>query len=268
MDIDVLGGLDVFENGVPIAAAAPSERQVLALLAAHADMVVPVDVLAEELRALVPREQAHPVLRAAVRRLYERLDAAVAPCGDRTAGTALVRTADGYRLDTGGGSLDVREFAREADAGHLALARGEYATAADRLRSALRLWKGPAFDGVTPGPRLTDRIVELELARKTAVEGWVEAQLELDRLRRVLDGAGGAAGEAAPAFDGAGESRPVPGPGPRPLPRQFARVAEGDSGWNRMRPGRASARTAAPAAAPARGGIRLAACRMRHTHAR
>ncbi|MFE3288644.1 BTAD domain-containing putative transcriptional regulator, partial [Streptomyces sp. NPDC059233] len=149
MDIDVLGGLGVFENGVPIAPAAPSERQVLALLAAHADRVVPVDVLAEELRALVPREQAHPVLRAAVRRLSERLDAAVAPCGGRTAATALVRTADGYRLDTGGGRLDVREFAREADAGHLALARGEYATAAVRLRSALRLWKGPAFDGVT-----------------------------------------------------------------------------------------------------------------------
>ncbi|MGT2529193.1 AfsR/SARP family transcriptional regulator [Streptomyces nojiriensis] len=267
MDIDVLGGLDVFENGVAIAPAAPSERQVLAVLAAHADRVVPVDVLAEELRALVPREQTHPVLWAAVRRLYERLDAAVAPCGDRTAGSALVRTAHGYRLDTDGGGLDVREFAREADAGHLALARGEYATAAVRLRGALRLWKGPAFDGVTPGPRLTARIVELESARKSAVEGWVEAQLELDRLRRAFDGAEGGAGEPAPAFDGARENRPAPVPGLRPLPRQFALVAAGDSGWNRMRPGRASSRTTAPDAAD-RGGIRLAACRMRRTHAR
>ncbi|MFB6614390.1 BTAD domain-containing putative transcriptional regulator [Streptomyces sp. NPDC085524] len=266
MDIDVLGGLDVLEGGVPIAPATPSERQVLAVLAAYADHVVPAAVLAEELGALVPRERARPELRAAVLRLRERLAAAVAPCGDRTRtpGSVLVQTAGGYRLDTGGGRLDIREFAREADAGHLALARGEYAAAALRLRGALRLWRGPAFDGVTPGPLLTGRIAELESARRTAMEGWVEAHLELDGLRRSFDGTG----ERGPAFDEVRGSGPVLVPGLRSPSRQFAPAAAGDLGWNRLRPARGSTRTAAPAAAPDHRGIRLAACRMRHTHMR
>ncbi len=49
VDIDALGALEVRENGVSITPTAPKPRQVLALLALHADQVVPVSVLVEEL---------------------------------------------------------------------------------------------------------------------------------------------------------------------------------------------------------------------------
>ncbi|MBC7269088.1 MAG: winged helix-turn-helix domain-containing protein, partial [Streptomyces sp.] len=51
MQIDVLGILDVRVNGVSVAPTAPKPRQVLALLALHADQVVPVAALIDELWA-------------------------------------------------------------------------------------------------------------------------------------------------------------------------------------------------------------------------
>uniref|UniRef100_A0AAU2JTG1 OmpR/PhoB-type domain-containing protein n=1 Tax=Streptomyces sp. NBC_00049 TaxID=2903617 RepID=A0AAU2JTG1_9ACTN len=232
MDIDVLGGLEVLENGVPITPATPSARLVLAVMAAHADQVVPVAVLAEELAAHVPPEHARSVLHGCVRELRERLAAALPPGGPRSAETVLVQTPGGYLLDTGGGRSDLHEFAREAGAGYRAMARADYETAARRLRAALRLWKGPAFDGVPSGPRIAERTAELESTRKAVVEQWVEAQLALDRQRET---------RSAPAA-------PVLVPGPGGAPRQVSPVRPGDSGWGRLRPVRTPARTPIPTA--------------------
>lgn len=49
MDVRILGGLSVRENGVSITPTAAAPRQLLALLTASADQVVPVTVLTEEL---------------------------------------------------------------------------------------------------------------------------------------------------------------------------------------------------------------------------
>ncbi|WP_329383033.1 hypothetical protein OG625_20610 [Streptomyces sp. NBC_01351] len=272
MDIDVLGGLDVLENGVPIAPATPSERQVLAVLAVHADQVVPVAVLAGELEACAPPEQVHAVLEGCLQQLRERLAAAVAPGGRRTARTVLARAPGGYLLDTGGGRHDLREFEREAAAGRRAMARGEYANAAGLLRGALRLWKGPVLDGVTPGPRLAERVAELEALRKEAVEQWVDAGLALDGQREqgFPDSDGppddglpdGSLSDDALLDDELPEDElpeggltqaPTP-PGFRSLPRQFTPIGSGDTGRYRMRIVRiAPAPTATPAAPDRRG---------------
>ncbi|MFD9406127.1 BTAD domain-containing putative transcriptional regulator [Streptomyces sp. NPDC059989] len=212
MDIDVLGGLEVLENGVPIAPATPPARQVLAMLAAHADQVVPVAVLAEELAVLVPPEHARAALDSCVRLVRQRVAAAAAPGGGRTAESVLLQTPGGYLLDTGNGRSDLHEFAREAGAGYRAMARGDHESAARRLRGALRLWKGPAFDGVTPGPRLGERIAELEATRKAVAEQWVEAELALGRHREIRS-------ELA-------ELTPIPG---------ISGLRETDSGWGRRR---------------------------------
>ncbi|MFI8102810.1 BTAD domain-containing putative transcriptional regulator [Streptomyces sp. NPDC086023] len=194
MDIDVLGGLEVLENGVPITPATPQSRQVLAVLAAHTDQVVPVAVLAEELEAHAPPEHTRAVLHSCVRQLRDQLGAALGRAegaGARTPETVLVSLPGGYLLDTGWGRSDLHEFEREAGAGYRAMARGDYETAARRLRGALLLWKGPAFDGVTAGARLGERIAQLEATRLSVLEQWVEAELALGRhqeLRTELSG--------------------------------------------------------------------------------
>ncbi|MFD3511308.1 winged helix-turn-helix domain-containing protein, partial [Nocardia sp. NPDC058666] len=69
MDIDVLGALAVRENGISITPTAPKPRQVLALLALHADQVVPVSALIEELWAGEPPRSARTTLQTYVLQL-------------------------------------------------------------------------------------------------------------------------------------------------------------------------------------------------------
>ena len=69
MDIDVLGALAVRENGISITPTAPKPRQVLALLALHADQVVPVSALIEELWAGAPPRSARTTLQTYVLQL-------------------------------------------------------------------------------------------------------------------------------------------------------------------------------------------------------
>src|SRR5689334_16854054 len=78
MDIEVLGALSVRVNGVSIVPTAPKPRHVLALLALHADQVVPVSALVEELwGAKVPRS-ARTTLQTYILQLRELIETALA----------------------------------------------------------------------------------------------------------------------------------------------------------------------------------------------
>ncbi|MER5727478.1 BTAD domain-containing putative transcriptional regulator [Streptomyces sp. NPDC002138] len=186
MDIEVLGGLRAQENGVAVFPQTQPARQVFAVLAAYADQMVPTTVLAAELSAHGPDgEHARSVLLTAVRQIRELLAGAADSAGRRTPEAVLVSLPGGFLLDTDGGRSDQGEFAREAGAGYRAMARGEFATAARRLRGALRLWRGPAFEGIEAGPRLAARIADLEATRLSALKQWVEAELALGRHREL-----------------------------------------------------------------------------------
>lgn len=77
MNIELLGTLDVRENGVSITPTAPKPRQVLALLALHADQVVSVAALTEELWGSVPPRSARTTLQTYVLQLRELITAAL-----------------------------------------------------------------------------------------------------------------------------------------------------------------------------------------------
>ncbi|MEV8530781.1 BTAD domain-containing putative transcriptional regulator [Streptomyces sp. NPDC051211] len=160
-------------------------RQLLAVLAAYADQLVPATALAGELAVHTPAEQTRTVLLDSVHRLRGLLAGAADAAGRRTPETVLVSLPGGYLLDTGGGRSDLREFAREAGAGYRAMSRREFETAARRLRGALGLWRGPAFDGIAAGPLLAERIEGLEQTRRSVLTQWVEAQLALGRHREL-----------------------------------------------------------------------------------
>jgi DNA-binding SARP family transcriptional activator len=85
VDIGVLGSLDVRVNGVSVAPSAPKPRQVLALLALHADRVVPVASLIEELWAGHPPRSARTTLQTYVLQLRELIATALLTGADSTA---------------------------------------------------------------------------------------------------------------------------------------------------------------------------------------
>ncbi|MFJ3514610.1 MULTISPECIES: BTAD domain-containing putative transcriptional regulator [unclassified Streptomyces] len=209
MDIDVLGALAVRENGISITPTAPKPRQVLALLALHADQVVPVSALIEELWAGEPPRSARTTLqtyvlqlRALIAAALEQGAAAAAASGEggsgsgsgdgggepagRTAKDILVTLPGGYLLSSGGGTLDVREFDRLAGTGYRAMDAGDFPGAARLLREALSLWSGPAFADVQGGVQLDMETRRLEETRLCALDQRIEADLRLGRHRELL----------------------------------------------------------------------------------
>ncbi|MFC9297016.1 BTAD domain-containing putative transcriptional regulator [Streptomyces sp. NPDC057011] len=194
MDIDVLGALAVRENGISITPTAPKPRQVLALLALHADQVVPVSALIEELWAGEPPRSARTTLQTYVLQLRALIATALergAGEGEqvgavRTAKDILVTLPGGYLLNSGGGTLDVREFDRLAGTGYRAMDAGDFPGAARLLREALALWSGPAFADVQGGVQLDMETRRLEETRLCALDQRIEADLRLGRHRELL----------------------------------------------------------------------------------
>lgn len=188
VDIEVLGALSVHENGVSITLTAPKPRQVLALLALHADHAVPVATLIEELWEHNPPRSARTTLQTYVLQLREAIGVALAYGENErcTPKDILATLPGGYRLETRGGSVDFREFERRAGAGYRAMDADDYQGAARRLADALSLWTGPALTDVQAGSRIETEVRRLEELRLCALDQRIEADLRLGRHRELL----------------------------------------------------------------------------------
>ncbi len=191
MDIGILGSLAVGERGVSITPTAPKPRQVLALLALHADQVVTVGTLTEELWGAAPPRSARPTLQTYILQLREHIACALRQgegggAGQRCAKDVLLTVPGGYLLKGGQGASDLRDFERLAGLGYRAMDAGDYAGAAARLSEALELWSGPALADVHAGVHLATEIRRLEESRLCALDQRIEADLRLGRHRELL----------------------------------------------------------------------------------
>ncbi|MER7667290.1 AfsR/SARP family transcriptional regulator [Kitasatospora sp. NPDC096128] len=215
MEIRVLGALGVQICGVSVVPTAPKPRQVLALLALRADQAVPAAVLAEELWSGRPPRSARTTVQTYVLQLRDLIDRALAqgaegsggePEGKAEGGAAgtgearnpapgkdclgakdvLVTSAGGYRLNTGDGLVDLRDFERLAGLGYRAMDGGDFPLAARQLGEALALWRGPALADVPLGGQLAVEAKRLEETRLCALDQRIEADLRLGRHRVLL----------------------------------------------------------------------------------
>ncbi|WP_406117837.1 BTAD domain-containing putative transcriptional regulator [Streptomyces sp. NBC_00989] len=203
MDIEVLGALAVRVNGVSVVPTAPKPRRVLGLLALHADQVVAVGALVEELWGALPPRSARTTLQTYVLQLRELIGVALAAPepqqrqerGEQQEGggggrlgakDVLATVPGGYRLSTRGGTVDHREFERRAGTGYRAMDAEDYAGAARRLAGALDLWSGPALTGLQAGSQIGMEARRLEEARLCALAQRIDADLRLGRHRELL----------------------------------------------------------------------------------
>ncbi|HZM79456.1 MAG TPA: AfsR/SARP family transcriptional regulator [Candidatus Limnocylindrales bacterium] len=92
------------------------------------------------------------------------------------AGTPAVitTTADGYQINLGEGQLDAQTFTREVAAAQ----RAQPIEAAQRLRAALRMWVGPALEGIS-GPIAQTWAAKLDEERIAATEHCLGIELSL-----------------------------------------------------------------------------------------
>jgi SARP family transcriptional regulator, regulator of embCAB operon len=179
MNIQVLGPLSVYLNGVPIMPGAAKQRQVLALLALNAGRVVTVSNLVEELWGDSPPPSAPTTLQTYILELRKRLATAMGPGEDPK--RVLVTRHDGYLLVAGGRQIDVQEFARLATAGRAAAESEDHRLAAELFGRALGLWRGPALVDVRMGRVLELEAMALEEARLAVLGRRIDSDLALGR---------------------------------------------------------------------------------------
>ncbi|GAA2348356.1 BTAD domain-containing putative transcriptional regulator [Streptomyces cuspidosporus] len=180
----VLGALEVRGGDRWISLGPAKWRMLLAVLLCHANRTVPTERLLDELwgEEGQPRS-AGKLLQTYVSRLRQTL-------GDES-GEVLITDkqgykAHGYRLAVDAADFDAHRFEQLVEEGRRGLDRDGPEAAAERLREALRLWRGAPFQDVPPAPSVQAETARLTELRLQAVDARVEADLRCGRHASVL----------------------------------------------------------------------------------
>ena len=178
MEFRILGPLEVVEGDRVVALGSGKARALLAVLLLHANEVVPSERLIEELWG----EAAPVTVAKSVQTYVSHLRRALrGERGDNGADGLLVTRAGGYVLRLEPGQLDLARFERLVQEGRRALEVGEPEQAAESLREALALWRGPPLVDFSYEPFAQQEIARLEELRMAAQEERIEADLALGR---------------------------------------------------------------------------------------
>jgi peptide/nickel transport system substrate-binding protein len=168
VDFLVLGPVEARIDGRVLPLGGPKQRALLALLLLNANEVVSRDRLVDNLWVERAPESAQRSLDTYVSRLRALLG------GDR-----IERRPPGYRLRLEPGELDLERFETLLEQGRSAAAAGDPAAARDRLGDALALWRGRALADLGSERPLAVEAQRLEERRLLALEGRIDAELEL-----------------------------------------------------------------------------------------
>jgi predicted ATPase/DNA-binding SARP family transcriptional activator len=168
MDFRILGPLEVDEAGRAIRIVGGRQRALLAILLVHANEPVSTDRLIEELWDERPPKSVRKGLQVLVSRLRKAL-------GEGSA--RVVTQANGYLLRVGPGELDLDRCERLGRQGREALASGDCGPAAEQLREALGLWRGPPLAEFAFESFAQAEIGRLEELRLALLEDRIDADL-------------------------------------------------------------------------------------------
>ncbi|APU41324.1 AfsR/SARP family transcriptional regulator [Streptomyces sp. TN58] len=166
---NVLGSLEGWAGGARLRLGGSIQERVLCMLLLESGRVVPVARLVEATWEKDPPATAAHQVRKAVADLRRRIPG----------GTAVIATdGPGYRAAVTDRQLDLLEFDALSRAAAQALREGDRPAAAERLRSALALWRGAVLSG-TGGPVIEAAATALEERRLAAAEQFFDLSLAL-----------------------------------------------------------------------------------------
>ena len=167
----ILGPLEVISDGGPIRLGGPKQRAVLAVLLLRANEVVPVEQLVDALY-----DGAAPATAAGqVRDHVSQLRKGLGP----EAESILETRSPGYLIRVEPDALDAQRFESMVDAASRELEGGDARAAAEHLRKALALWRGPALADLAYDSFAQPAIGRLEELRLSALERRIAADLQL-----------------------------------------------------------------------------------------
>jgi DNA-binding SARP family transcriptional activator len=156
------------------------QRLLLALLLCRCNSVVLVEQLIDTLWWDGPPRTAHKNIQVYISHLRKLLTADGRP-------SRLRYRPPGYQLVLGPAEVDALRFEDLSRAGRLALRRGDARGAAESMRQALGLWRGPALADLQLSPALREEAARLDDRRLSVYEDWFEAELLLGNHAEVLE---------------------------------------------------------------------------------
>jgi DNA-binding SARP family transcriptional activator len=162
MDFRLLGPLEVAEHDRLLALGGIKQRSLLAILLLHANELVSSDRLIDELWGDASPPTAGKALQVHVSRLRKQLGAG-----------RLATHPPGYVLRVDSSELDLARFEQLLEEARQADAR----RAAQKLREALSLWRGPALADLAYEPFAQIEIARLEELRLAALDRRIDADL-------------------------------------------------------------------------------------------
>ena len=168
----ILGPLEVRHHGDELTLGGRNQRAVLALLLMHANRVVSIERLAEDLYA-----GNTPV--TAVTQVHRQVSELRRALGE--SGVLIETRPPGYQIRIAPGMLDLHRFEALTAEATSAMAGGDAHRAVGALREALALWRGPALADLAYEPFAQGAIARLEELRLAALECQLEAELALGR---------------------------------------------------------------------------------------
>ena len=134
LEIRILGPLDVLDDDRRIELGGARQRAVLAILVLHRGETVSVDRIVDLMWGERPPATAVKTIQVYVSHLRRAL-----------VEDTIVSSRGGYALVVDAERIDALRFERLVDEGRAALSGDDPARAAELLRSALALWRGPAL---------------------------------------------------------------------------------------------------------------------------
>ncbi|MFC0548181.1 AfsR/SARP family transcriptional regulator [Kutzneria chonburiensis] len=183
MGVQLLGPLELVVDRRPVDIGSPRQRVVLAMLALNANRVTTVDQLIDAVWDDAPPASARSQIQICVSALRKLMSPEF----------TITTRPPGYLLEIDRAELDSERFTRKVAAAKQLAEDGELTEAADALRAALALWRGPALAGVDSdvvqrdAARLQERKllaeeerlrIELALGRHEQITGELKALID------------------------------------------------------------------------------------------
>jgi DNA-binding SARP family transcriptional activator len=162
----LLGPLEVIENERSLELGGTKQRSLLAVLLLNANQVVSRDRLIDQLWGDEPTATAAKSLQVQVSRLRKKIGEG-----------RLATRAPGYVLHVDSSELDLARFEQLLEEARRANPR----KAAEKLREALSLWRGPALADLAYQPFAQAEVARLEELRLAALDQRIAADLAAGR---------------------------------------------------------------------------------------
>jgi len=177
MDFRVLGTLEVWTGAGRVMLPSVRHQRVLAALLLAPNSVVPMSRLVDAVWDDEPPVTATKQVQNCVSVLRERLG---------RGHDLIVTDGPGYQLAITDDELDALRFRRGMVTARQLAAEGSLSRAVDVARDALRLWRGPALDGLDAAA-LAGPVTKLNEQRYNALEACAEWQLALGEHQAVVE---------------------------------------------------------------------------------